>query len=441
MGLKDLFITPIYLVLFTVIAYFIRPYVTNRQTRKYFLPALWVRFGGAIALGIIYQFYYGRGDTFGYFDQATIVYNAILNNPIVGLKLIFTPYVNTSDVFIHASKIYWFNSVPEFTIIRIVAVLGLFTFHSYLGTSLFFAFFAFIGSWLMFKVIIQRFNIPVKWVALSTLFIPSVIFWGSGILKDTITLGALGILFYVCHQIIYRRRISVSLLLVMICSAWLIYLIKIYILLCFIPVVFIWWYLENIQRIRSVVFKVLFIPVLLILFLGLGYFTFDQISSSSDRYNLESIAELAYITSYDIRFYTGKNAGSGYDLGAQDGTWGTLIQLAPKAINVALFRPYLWEVNNPLMLLSAIEALIFLFLTLNIILKMSSKRIKQLRQPMVIMFLIFSIAFAFAVGVSTYNFGSLSRYKIPLLPFYATTIVLVLKTKSQDISNRHLNRS
>jgi hypothetical protein len=35
------------------------------------------------------------------------------------------------------------------------------------------------------------------------------------------------------------------------------------------------------------------------------------------------------------------------------------------------------------------------------------------------------LIFAFAVGISSYNFGALSRYKIPCLPFYALGLVLV----------------
>lgn len=427
MGLKDLFITPIYLVLFTVIAYFIRPYVTNRQTRKYFLPALWVRFGGAIALGIIYQFYYGRGDTFEYFDQATIVYNAILDNPVVGLKLIFTPYVNASDVFIYASKIHWYNSVPEFTIIRIVAIIGLFTFHTYLGTSLFFAFFAFTGSWLMFNVFIQRFAIPVKWVALSTLFIPSVIFWGSGILKDTITLSALGIAFAFAFKIIEERKATFRNYSCLIISLFFIYLIKVYILLCFIPSIFLWWYLKSLKLIKKTSLRFFSAPILLGFFLLFGYTVVEGVTYDSERYNLGSLPKWVHTTSYDIRYWTGKDAGSGYDIGAQDGTWKTLISLVPAAVNVSLFRPYLWEVNNPLMLLASLEGFSLMLLTVMFLFKF---RFSLFKQPIVIFIFVFSITFAFAVGTSTYNFGSLNRYKIPMLPFYTSLLVTQLKSRN-----------
>ena len=77
----------------------------------------------------------------------------------------------------------------------------------------------------------------------------------------------------------------------------------------------------------------------------------------------------AKITAYDIGYYTGRDAGSGYSLGELDGTFGSMIRLSPQAINVSLFRPYLWEVKNPLMLLSALESFLLLSLCLYIIVK------------------------------------------------------------------------
>ena len=147
---------------------------------------------------------------------------------------------------------------------------------------------------------------------------------------------------------------------------------------------------------------------------------------------MNSLAQWSYITSYDIRYYTGKDAGSGYDLGAQDGTWEGLIPLIPAAINVTLFRPYPWEVRNPLMLLSSIESLLLLILTIMMVIKMLAGNIRMnILDRIIISFLVFSISFAFAVGVSTYNFGSLSRYKIPVIPLYFSCLIL-MNSKSNN---------
>jgi len=69
--------------------------------------------------------------------------------------------------------------------------------------------------------------------------------------------------------------------------------------------------------------------------------------------------------------------------------------------------------------LSALESLVFLLLTLHVVFRSGLGIFYYLQKPEVILCLGFSVVFAFAVGVSTFNFGTLSRYKIPLLPFYA----------------------
>ena len=82
MGIKDLIVTPIFLLLFTLLAYLIRPYLTNREDRKYFFSALWVRFAGAIVLGMIYEFYYGfGGDTMNFFRQGSMLYEVFFDQP------------------------------------------------------------------------------------------------------------------------------------------------------------------------------------------------------------------------------------------------------------------------------------------------------------------------------------------------------------------------
>jgi hypothetical protein len=131
------------------------------------------------------------------------------------------------------------------------------------------------------------------------------------------------------------------------------------------------------------------------------------------------------VTAYDIGFWTGKDAGSRYSLGELDGTLQGMLRLAPQAINVSLFRPYIWEVNNPLMALAALESFALLIITLYVFATARARTFRYFFKPDVIFCLVFALIFAFAVGVSTYNFGTLSRYKIPLVPFFLVGIGLI----------------
>jgi hypothetical protein len=152
-----------------------------------------------------------------------------------------------------------------------------------------------------------------------------------------------------------------------------------------------------------------------------------KVGEDDPRYHLSRLAETAKITAYDIRYGWGARGGegSGYTLGELDGSWQSMIALAPQAINISLFRPYLWEVINPLMLLSAIEALIFLFLTLYTIWRVRWNVFSYLQRPDILFCLVFAVIFAFAVGVSTFNFGTLSRYKIPMMPYYLLSLGMI----------------
>ena len=79
------------------------------------------------------------------------------------------------------------------------------------------------------------------------------------------------------------------------------------------------------------------------------------------------------------------------------------------------------------MLLSSLESLATLLFTLFVFFRAGLFRAFGLigSNPIILFCLIFGVAFSFAVGISTYNFGSLVRYKIPMLPFYLSGLIIL----------------
>jgi hypothetical protein len=433
MGVQDLIVTPIYVLLFLAIAFMVRPYVSNSKTRKFFIPALLLKFFGAIALGVIYFYYYEGGDTINFWHYGSHwIWMAFRDNPIDGIRLLFSSGVeHVPELYQYSQHIWYYKEPSSYFIVRLAAIFDVLTFHTYTSTALFFAIICFSGLWALYSVLQTVYK--SKWLVYAILFVPSTIFWGSGILKDTVTLGAVCWLTYACFQWIVRKKRSISFLLIVLISSYTLSIIKLYILLCFLPALAIWIYWTNLSKIKNVVLKFLIAPMLLI---GIGLVTFfsvSQISSDDNKYAINSLAERAAITAYDIRYGWGATAGGegGYDIGELDGTWGRMFSMFPAAVNVSLFRPYLWEIKNPLMLLSAIEALLLLILTITMVLRNSFSRI--INDPFLIFCLSFSIMFAFAVGVSTYNFGSLMRYKIPMLPFFVFLLIIMNQRKFRKI--------
>src|SRR6478609_7306817 len=191
------------------LAYFVRPSLTDNITRKYFFPALSVKIFGALALGIIYQFYYDGGDTFNFHTHGSRhVWEAFMDAPSKGLKLLFVNGDQTG-VYKYSSRIEFYNDPPSYFIIRIAAIFDLLTFSSYSATAVLFSLVGFIGMWMFFLTFYLQYPTLHRGLALASLFFPSLIFWGSGLLKDTITLACLGIATYYFYQLFFRKRFKI----------------------------------------------------------------------------------------------------------------------------------------------------------------------------------------------------------------------------------------
>ena len=433
MDLRDFIVTPIVIIIVYTVAFVIRPRVTDEVTRVYFIPALTVKIIGAIAVGLIYWFYYGGGDTFTYHTYGSrFVWEAFMDSPTTGLKLIFTDGSDVTGIYKYSSRIFFFTDSSSYNVVKIAAILDIFTFSTYTSTAILFAVFCFAGMWMFFLTFYGKYPQYHRWLAFASFFIPSVFFWGSGLLKDTLMLGCIGIATFTVSGIFIDKRPTLFRALLLVFALYGMYAIKIYILLTYLPAVIVWILLSNMAGMKSLILKMMIYPLVLLLSMFLSYYAVLFTSETSEKYSVDNLAKTAQVTAYDIRYYTGKNAGSGYTLGELDGTFGSMVALAPQAINVTLFRPYLWEVSNPFMLLSSFESMGLLMFVCYIVVKRNVRVIPTLTQPDIFFCLVFSITFAFAVGVSTFNFGSLVRYKIPLLPFFLISLLLIFHYSNSD---------
>ncbi len=433
MELRDLIVTPVIVLLIYAGGYFVRPYVTDAITRKYFFPALTLRILGAIALGFIYQFYYEGGDTYNYHTYGSrIVWEAFVDDPITGFQLIFGKAGSELGAYEYTSRIIFFRDPSSFFVVRIAAFFDLFTFSSYSATAVLFSVLGFGGMWMLFLVFYKLYPHLHFGVAIATLFIPSVFFWGSGLLKDTIIIGCLGIATYCFYSIFFERKFSVLLLLGLLVALYVIFSVKIFVLQAYLPAVIIWIMTSNFVSIRSWFAKAMLVPALVGIVVVSAYYAVVMIGENNPKYSVENLRKTAQITAYDIRFWTGRDAGSGYTIRIADWTPMGMLRAAPAAINVSLFRPYLWEVKNPLMLISAIESTILFLFSIYVLSRNFRYIFSALGNPNTLFCLIFSVTFAFAVGISTFNFGTLTRYKIPLLPFYFLALIILTDYSKSD---------
>lgn len=440
METQDLFVTPIYLVIFYLIAYAVRGRFTNAYTRPYFIPALTVKFVGAIGLGLVYLFYYGGGDTFNYYRHASLIYQAFGDSFSAGMKLMLTSggtYDPTTAKY--TSQMFWYQEgSTEYLVARIAAVMGLLCFNTYTVIGLFFAIISFTGLWALYITLVKIRPQLYKELAIASFFIPSVYFWGSGLMKDSLCLGALGWVFYCFYKGAIQKRDILQSVLLGGFAAYSLILIKVYILLCFLPAALLWVFDENGERIKNKVIKFVAKPVLITIGLGVAYFAATNLTKGDEHYDIDKIGERSKITADYLYEVSVRQNGSAYTLGQLDGSIGSMVKLAPQAIGTSLFRPFLWEVHNPVMLLSALESLFLLGFTVRIFWRTGVMRTFSIvaQTPVLILCFVFTLGFAASVGITSNNFGTLVRYKIPMIPFYLGGLYILQSLALAGVASR-----
>jgi hypothetical protein len=320
-------------------------------------------------------------------------------------------------------------------VVRVANIVNYLGFDSYLLTTVVLAALTYNGIWRLFLLFTELYPKYVKQLSYSILYIPSVLFWGSGILKDTLTLmGACWFTFSFYKVFIKREKIVVNLV-TMVLSAWLILQMKPYIFIALVPGALIWFSFDKIQSINNSLVKFFIAPVLIATILGIGTLALSSISDSFGQYSsVEKIVDKAIVTQKDLKMEY--NKGNTFDIGEFDGSAGSIGRKFPIATFAGLFFPQLWHVKNPVMLLAAIENTVILVLTLLLLFKVGPRVVynQVKKEPLLTFSLVFSIFFAFSVGLTTANFGALVRYKIPAVPFYLSTIlILYQRNKQKDI--------
>lgn len=429
MSLFDLFITPLYLSLILLFLFLLRPYATNVLTKPFFLNGFYVRVIGALSLGLIYQFYYGGGDTLNYYSNSKHLYQAFYEEPTTALKILFA---EAGDYTVDGGKYtypMWFfrRDAASFFVVKTIAVLGITCFNSYTIIAIYFALFSFSGAWAFYKTIARIYPYLYKELAWGTLFVPSIFFWGSGIMKDTLTYGAIGWITWAFYNVFFLRRKLVSSVIIFLIMSYLTLHVKDYIIICFIPSLAIWYYMAQLEKIQNKQIKYIVAPVTIVIGLASAVYLSTSLATVSDKYNLDSVVETAKTTAGWLQYVSIKQDGSIYTLSEPfDGSIRSMIVLAPQAFAVTYFRPFLWEVRNPVMLLSAIESLIITFLFVRMLFK------KPKLDAFCIAAMAFSTIFGIAIGISTSNFGSLVRYKIPSLIFFVSALIIMQKKQKPN---------
>ncbi len=447
-----------------------------------------------ILLYLVYTFYYtnrSTADIYKYFDDSKVMFDALFTKPQDYFQMLFgirndTPYF---DVYYNQMN-HWYREYDSnlyndsHTIIRFNAVVRLFSMGVYNVHSVFMCFLSLLGLTAIYKTFIPVMKEKSLLLFGAVFLIPSVLFWGSGVLKEGLLFFGLGFLIYYSPTLSLPKGERTSIVkstFWILFSVALLALTKFYVAIAIIPALAANFWIEKTGN-RNVLLKYI-ASYTLIFCVGLLATNSLQVlvQKQKDFINLANggtylqritaeKTDTVYIASglheqMDINRKTkeveiagkidycriwqnGKLGEETEFVGAKNfketeyrllldyGKTGSTIEIqklepnilsflkaAPKALFNTFFRPFLFESFSPFILMAGFENLFILLLTIVAIIFADKKIFSE---KMFWFCVFFTLVIFSLTGLITPVIGAIVRYKIAALPLLLIAIFMLI---------------
>lgn len=446
---SDIIWAPVCFMVLYIIVYKKRKKYKGTVLYGYYMPAFLWRILFAMIYTFVSQYYFLFADTNHYYQAVLDMHRAVTDDPghlndiYANLKLkndnpIFDYFFYDALGITH----FYMNDVKNYLVPRFALPFSLLFGKSYIAISFCLSFFAFGGCWRLFKMFYQLYPHLHKKIAIAFLFLPSVLFWGVALLKDTICLGAMGYCLYAAYKIFIKRESKLIDVFIMIGAGWLMFNIKPYILICLAPAFLLWLFLRARVFIADRTLRQVATFLFAIVSLVAAFFLVQSFTSSelASQYSAENIVNSvkAQQQIFSKNEVSG-GGGSNFEVAEVGNSLSGMLLLFPTGIMNTFFRPFPWDVRSPFMVLSFFESFGFLLLTIMCFRQIGVKKFFHsiVSDPVITFCFVFALFFGGLIGMTTINFGALNRYKIPCLPFFAMMLFLIMD-KSGKFSPKYI---
>lgn len=383
---------------------------------KFFILSILLKVIATILFVFLHQKLYPQytPDYILIFEDACKLSNFIHQSSLEYLKIIFDAPADIEN--------WHLASQPRaFFAVKIYSVLVWLT-GQHFWLSMFYASAAsHIAIWFIYKKLSTLFPQYRKAALISFLFLPSLTFWASASSKETLLMIFLSILSIIFLKFVYQKWKWWEGIIFFIVLWWLV-LLKYYYAFGVALMLCLYGFLHYTQKLsffaRIILCFALFGATLGLTFLHPNLRLENFVSALYDNYTLILAAS---------------PQGSALDLGLAP-SWQSLIVHSPLGLCVGIFAPLPHQISKWQMLPIAIENLLVLILFVCVLFKI----IQQQRSTIKRMFhldakgkmllfsvFVFAIVMATFLGLSSPNFGALSRYRVGYMPFLIFGLLVI----------------
>ena len=373
------------------------------RLRPYFWPALVLKIGAGITLGLLYKYYYSVGDTFIFFEDANKLTDLFWITPGTYFNVLLTG--DESDLVGNALINTQSRSL---FLVKIVSLINLFTGNNYWIACSYFSLVSFWSAFLFFQKVAITFPGSKLAAAIAFLFFPSIVFWSSGIIKESLALAGLFLLSRVSLTLLTNSKPFWWEWILALGSAIVVWNLKYYWMAVFVPVALTTLLIHFItqgKELKTGIKILLWIIAFLLFCFG--------VTLVHPNFYLENFLQVL-VENYN-QFIRISPQGSVIYYQLEPSWWSVFLN-SPLALVSGLFRPFIWEGSNFLQVIVAIENLFIfiLFATTFIRFRSIGQSPHRLLIFSVVVYIVILCVF---LSLSTPNLGTLARYKVGFQPF------------------------
>ncbi len=372
--------------------------------RAVFSTAVFVKIVCGILLGWLYWGYYdGTGDTLYFYEQAGKLYNYFL----IG-KVSLAEWLGFKAIHLSVDEFSAQVEPRTYFFVRLMSYLYALTQGEYFTMAIYLSLFSVFAAWKFVKRMTIVLPENRNAVFISFLFIPSVAFWSSGLMKESVMMTFLYFIGYFILRWYQDNSKWIIVIPILICFLGL-WLLKYYVAIVLLPVLLL-TLLFSISPgfLQSIHFKwKLLIYFSLIVIGGLVVAFLHPVFSSGRFFELIRISHDVVLANSNEAKILFINAGSDFTF---------FIKNIPLAWVTGFFRPFPWEAFNLFSLIAAIEQFLFLLLFIYAFILLFKVKINHKEIWLIMGAFIYCTLLAVVVSISTPNFGTLIRYQVAYMP-------------------------
>ncbi|PTX19357.1 hypothetical protein C8N40_10488 [Pontibacter mucosus] len=383
-----------------------------QKLRPYFWPALVLKLLLALTFAVFRYSYAAPSDTHVYHAASLQLLEYGQLNPSAYLKLLFLNQFE-SEAFRASLP---FSRFPDFTnsfyFVKLLSVLNLLTAGAYYLNNLYLSLFSFWGSLYLVSVLTRVLPKYKSAAVAAFLFFPSVVFWSTGVMKEPVMFGSMCWVVGAALQLAQGQKLSIWAWLLLPLQVYVFIKIKLFYAGLLLPLLLAY---VLVQRLKVYIKPLQSPTVQLLLLLALAGVVVLVVMWQRSVFNPDFILwnlERNYST-----LLSRSQHRPHINLNDLEPTLLSMLLHYPEAALSSIYRPFIGESWRLLYLLSGLENLLLLLLTGMAVASAFRKEASIKVTLLHVLLLVFILGMAGVTGLSTPNFGTLSRYRIVYLPF------------------------